>query len=241
MTAQDPARGSGEARLVTVSATYGAGGPIVARLLADRLGLPFVDRLLNPPPVAPPAIEERISPEERDEEPRPPMLEGLALLGTAWNIPVPRDVEDLPDRLRAANDATLRELLDQRGAVILGRAAALVLGRHPAAFHVRLDGPIERRAARGAAWENTDLATARSRLEAADTARSRSVQRLYGRDPADASLYHLVLDATAFDYDALVELIVIAARAAWSHDDSALRSDIANTRARLTRRSARSR
>src|SRR5581483_2305675 len=231
MTAQDPARGSGEARLVTVSATYGAGGPIVARLLADRLGLPFVDRLLNPPPVAPPAIEERISPEERDEEPRPPMLEGLALLGTAWNIPVPRDVEDLPDRLRAANDATLRELLDQRGAVILGRAAALVLGRHPAAFHVRLDGPIERRAARGAAWENTDLATARSR----------SVQRLYGRDPADASLYHLVPDATAFDYDALVELIVIAARAAWSHDDSALRSAIANTRARLTRRSARSR
>lgn len=235
----DTTPGGGRARLLTVSATYGAGGPIVARLLADRLALPFVDRLLDSGSAKPQPVEEGISAQERDEEPPPPMLEGLALLGTAWNIPVPRRLEDLPDRLRAANDALLRGLLDEGGAVVLGRAAAVVVGRHPAAFHVRLDGPVDRRATRGAAWEDVDLDTARSRLESADSARSRSVQRLYGRDPTDPALYHLVIDGTAFDYESLVEVIITAARAAWHHDDTAVAADIAATRARLRRLTTR--
>ena len=35
------------ARVVTVSATYGAGGALVAPLLAERLGVPFADRLID--------------------------------------------------------------------------------------------------------------------------------------------------------------------------------------------------
>ena len=34
-------------RLVTVSATYGAGGAVVAPTLAERLGVPFVQRATN--------------------------------------------------------------------------------------------------------------------------------------------------------------------------------------------------
>ena len=34
-------------RLVTVSATYGAGGAVVAPALAERLGVPFVQRATN--------------------------------------------------------------------------------------------------------------------------------------------------------------------------------------------------
>ena len=33
--------------LVTVSATYGAGGSVIAPRLADALGLPFLDRLIS--------------------------------------------------------------------------------------------------------------------------------------------------------------------------------------------------
>ena len=36
------------APLVTVSATYGTGGSIIAPRLAEALGLPFVDRLITP-------------------------------------------------------------------------------------------------------------------------------------------------------------------------------------------------
>ena len=36
------------APLVTVSATYGTGGSVIAPRLAEALGLPFVDRLITP-------------------------------------------------------------------------------------------------------------------------------------------------------------------------------------------------
>jgi len=54
---------------------------------------------------------------------------------------------------------------------------------------------------------------ARGRLRAADKARTAYVRRLYRCDPADASLYHLVIDSTAMPLDAVIELIVTAARA----------------------------
>jgi cytidylate kinase len=223
----------GRPRLVTISATYGAGGPVVAPLLARRLGLPFADRLPSPGSGPARASEEQITDDEADATPRHPVLEGFALLATAWNIPVPRQVEDLPERLRAANEATLRDLIDRGGAVVLGRAAAIALGRDPAAFHVRLDGPPDRRARRGSSWEGIDLDTARSRLEAADGARSQYVQRLYGRDPADPSLYHLVLDTTVLAVDTVLDLITTAAGVAWAHDDSRLAAEVAALRARL--------
>jgi cytidylate kinase len=34
--------------LVTISATYGAGGTVVAPVVADRLGLPLVERIVTP-------------------------------------------------------------------------------------------------------------------------------------------------------------------------------------------------
>ena len=33
--------------LITVSATYGTGGSVIAPRLADAMGLPFVDRLIS--------------------------------------------------------------------------------------------------------------------------------------------------------------------------------------------------
>ena len=80
-------------------------------------------------------------------------------------------------------------------------------------FHVRLDGPAERRVVQGAAIEGISEARARERLRAADKARTAYVRRLYRRDPADASLYHLMIDSTAMPLDMVIELIATAARA----------------------------
>ena len=96
--------------------------------------------------------------------------------------------------------------------MILGRAAAVVLGKDRG-FHVRLDGPAERRAAQGAAVEGISEEQARERLRTADKARTAYVRRLYRTDPADASLYHLVIDSTAMPLDTVIELIATAASA----------------------------
>jgi cytidylate kinase len=114
--------------------------------------------------------------------------------------------------LRGHGEAEIRCLLAGSGGVILGRAAAVVLGKD-GGFHVRLDGPPARRVVQGAAIEGISEEQARERLRAADRARTAYVRRLYRYDPTDVSLYHLVIDSTAIPLDTVVELILTAARA----------------------------
>lgn len=206
------------ARLVTVSATYGAGGSVVAPLLAKKLGLPFADRLTMPRRLSelPQFVSERATDDELAEAPRSTFLRGLALLSAEWNIPVPEDPSTLPAHVRARLLSTLEDLLASGGAVVLGRAAAIALGHRAGVYHVRLDGPVDRRVERGAAWEGVDLPTARKHLEQTDAARHRYVKQLYRVDPTDASLYHLVVDSTMLSIEDCVDLIAAAANAAWS-------------------------
>jgi cytidylate kinase len=166
-------------RVVTVSATYGAGGSLVAPLLAERLGLPFADRLIPADDAAPAGPGgECLTEEERAQTSKGRFFARLA-------------------------------------AVILGRAAAIVLAGHPRSFHVRLDGPPGRRAARAMQFESIDEETAKAHLEETDRARARYVDRLYGRDATDPHLYHLILDGTVMTSADVVDVIATAATAFW--------------------------
>lgn len=208
-------------RLVTVSATYGAGGSEIAPLLARRLGLRFADRLSGARKL-PTLPTEHATDDELADTPRSRFLDGLALISSDWNIPAPADPSKLPDHVRAQVLDGLEELIATGGAVVLGRAAAVALGRRTGVFHVRLGGPPDRRARRGAAWEGIDLATAARRLEETDSARARYVRTLYHADPADASLYHLVVDSTVLSVDTCVDVVASAATAAWRSEDDDL-------------------
>ena len=43
------------------------------------------------------------------------------------------------------------------------------------------------------------------------------LDRLYGRNPADPSLYHLVVDTTVLSFDDCVDVVARAAEAFWAH------------------------
>jgi cytidylate kinase len=204
-------------RVVTISATYGAGGSVVAPRLAQLLGLPFADRLIPPvdATIATPG-RERVTEEERRQTSTGRFLARLAHVTGGLGLPVPT-AEDMRDPIRQRVEESIATLVDGGGAVILGRAAAVVLAEQPRTFHVRLDGPYHRRVARAMSIEGTDEETARARLEETDRARSRYVERLYSRDPADPALYHLVMDATVLTSDDCVDLIARAADAFWRH------------------------
>jgi cytidylate kinase len=129
-------------------------------------------------------------------------------------LPVPSG-EDLRDTVADRVEASIARVAETGGGVILGRAAAIVLAGRPGAFHVRLDGPPDRRAARATAIEGIDEDVARSRMTETDQARARYVTRLYGRDLDDPRLYHLVVDSTVLPLDFCVELIAGAALQFW--------------------------
>lgn len=201
-------------RLITVSAAYGTGGSVVGPALARRFDLPFLPRVTVPAGHVgqPGACAEQLTAEEVKATPVHRLLAHFTQAMPAGPTQSPPSTHHQDEHLRGRGEAAIYRLLAAGGGVILGRAAAVVLGKEHG-FHVRLDGPTERRAARGAAIEGISEEQARQRLRAADRARAAYVRRLYRSDPADASLYHLVIDSTAVSLDSVIELIVTAARA----------------------------
>jgi cytidylate kinase len=201
-------------RLITVSAAYGAGGSVVAPALADRFGLAFLQRVTTSEShiAEPGPCEEQLSAEEVKVTPVHWLLAHLTQAMPTGPTQSPPSTHHQDEHLRGHGEAGIRRLLAAGGGVVLGRGAAVVLGKDRG-FHVRLDGPAARRVVQGAVIEGISEEQARERLLAADKARTAYVRRLYRCDPADPSLYHLVIDSTAIPLDTVIELIVTAARA----------------------------
>jgi hypothetical protein len=194
------------------------GGSVVAPALADRLGLPFLQRVttseghvaeLGP-------CYEQLSAEEVKATPVHRLLAHFTQAMPTGPTQSPPATHHQDEHLRGHGEAEIHRLLASGGGVILGRGAAVVLGKDRG-FHVRLDGPPERRIVQGAVIEGISEQLARQRLHAADKARTAYVRRLYRCDPADASLYHLVIDSTTTPLDTVIELILTAARAHEAH------------------------
>ncbi len=202
--------------VITVSATYGAGGSIIAPRLAAELGLPFVDRLISADAATHPeprSSQEGLVKGEQETTPTGRFLSYFARAATVGAVVGPDpDLQDDSD-IRARTEAALQPVAAGAPAVVLGRAGAVVLASRPRAYHVRLDGPVERRIAWAAPHEQLDLDAARRRQAETDRARTSFVKRLYRRDPAEPSLYHLIIDPTVLGVDAALDVIKLAATA----------------------------
>ena len=122
---------SDQVRLVTVSASYGAGGSVVAPALAERLGVPFVQRatistggLGGPEPCV-----ERLVPEESEITPVSRLLASFISAMPAGPTQSPPPVRHVDEDLRRHCEGDIRRLAAAGAGVILGRGAAVVLGK----------------------------------------------------------------------------------------------------------------
>lgn len=201
--------------VVTISAAYGAGGAEVAPAVAERLGLPFLDRAI-PARVAGRLGVPVAEAEANDET----VVHGLWRLVTSLGA-MPDPAGGVLPVLPALDERTYRqqtervvtEVADGDGGVLLGRAAALVLGERPGVLHVRLDGPEDRRLAAAVRRSQRPREQVRAEMAATDRGREAYVRHFYRCDPRSARHYHLVVDSTALPLDAVVDLVVTAARA----------------------------
>ncbi len=199
--------------LVTISAAYGAGGSLIGPRVAERLGVRFLDRAI---PVSV-ADQLEVTREGLSQRPVPQDVfrRWLPRFAPATHVFAGTASRDDPtemteDEYRKATEGVLHEYSDV-GAVILGRAAAVVLRDEPGALHVRLDGPPEGRIGQAMIVHQVDRPTAERELKIADRARETYVERWYGVNPHNPRLYDLVLNSTRISVDNCVELIVLAA------------------------------
>jgi hypothetical protein len=173
--------------------------------VAERLGLPLVDRAI-------PAV--LAADDELNEGAFGRLLtRALVHAGLFVGVPAAPGVGGVVADVADAEEA-IRQFADRGGAVILGRAAALVLKGRPDTLHVRLDGPVESRCKQATRHEGVDHETAARRQEQADRARRAYIEHFYPRTGAwtDIRHYHLILDSTVISLDGCAELIVRAAR-----------------------------
>ncbi len=199
--------------LVAISAAYGAGGSRIGPAVAERLGVPFVDRAI------PLAVAERLEVSLQEAAAHDDQICGSwlerALRGflggdAAAPAPLPADVVSSEDFRRATEDVLRRQAATGRG-VILGRASVVVLREDPRALRVRLDGRPKRRIAQAMRMQGLDRETAERGLRQIDRTHAEYMRHFYGVERDDPRLYHLMIDSTALALDACVDLIVRAA------------------------------
>jgi hypothetical protein len=202
--------------VVALSAAYGARGAVIGPALAERLGVPFVDRALalRVAGELDVSVDEAIS--QWDEPPQRSFVERIlsTFLGIDTGAPVgpPPEIVSPDDFRRAAEKAVLEQAATGAG-VILGRGAVAALRDDPDVLRVRLSGPADARLAYAMTASGLDEAAATAAMRRIDRYQADYLKEFYDVDIDAAALYHVALDATALDTDTCVELIEIAARA----------------------------
>lgn len=202
---------------VTISSSFGTGGSVVAPLVAERLGLPLLDRAIS----AGVAAQLRVSLEEAEgahfKRSRADRFLGVlaplagGVLGTG-TTPDGTFLGDDPMPFRERAETIMEEALTA-GAVILGRAGAAAFRSRPDVLRVRLFGARVDRIAHAAALLGIDVESAEKRQPEVDEARAQYVRRLYDVDIDDPDLYDLQIDSTRLPPAACADLVATAYRA----------------------------
>jgi cytidylate kinase len=195
--------------VVTISASYGAGGNWVAAQVAKRLGYRFVDRGI------PAQAAERLGvsvqhAEAHDQAAAPRFTRLLARLPNTSGVLVP---EATIDAFSRETEHVLIQAADSGEVVVLGRAAAHVLRDRPNTLHVRLDGPEQARVAQAMRLQAIDEHKAKSRQRNLDRLQVDYVKHFYHADPRDPRHYHILLNSTALPLETCVEVTANAVSA----------------------------
>lgn len=202
--------------VVTVSASYGAGGSEVGPAVAAALGLSFVDRLI-PASVAHELGVPLSDAEQKDETYDSRLWRIVSSMALVPDLAGagPLAYSTLADdrAFREKTEKVLSDIASGAGGVILGRAGAIVLKDEPDTLHVRLDGPRAARVRAAVRMTGRDEESCTAEMQATDAARTAYWRHFYRADPTDCHHYHLVVDSTLLPLDAVTDIIVRAARA----------------------------
>jgi len=169
--------------VVTVSRLHGARGGEVARKLAEELGLDLFDREIIQRIAESTHLSERVvSSLEKDRE-----------VLTDWLASIASSNYLSPVEFRYHLSRVVGALAHHGGAVILGRAAHLVLGPG-GALRVFVGAPLEARVRTVAERDGVDEREARRRIVSVEADRKAFLMKHFHADFADPSTFDIVVN-----------------------------------------------
>ena len=227
--------------VITINGPSGSGAVTVGHLVAQEMGLSFVDRmvttevakLVGKPAGALINKEQRVD-RFRDRLGRfvQTMLERSAMSGVSGEPYFGRGLESLPPEtymdLAGESTATAAKVDDKvfiqamttvvknlhraGNVVIIGRGANVILTDTPGVMHVGLLAPLEVRIETMIHRENFSREEALVYVEELERARETYFRKFFRVNPADPFLYHVMLNMGKMEQKTAAEVIVHAAR-----------------------------
>lgn len=200
--------------LITISRQFGAGGSAVAEIVARELGWSvvdneFIDAVSREAGLPKEEVAER---EERGPSFGERLARALAASPDVPLIPVaPTENPDEPTLVKAT-EAVVAEIARMGRAVLVGRAAVAVLGRHAEAIHVLLVAPKPFRTKVVMERLGVEEKAALKSVNDTDSRRARYHKEFYQRDWLDPVNYHMVLNTELLGFQGAATLIVDRAR-----------------------------
>jgi len=193
--------------IITVGRQYGSGGRYVAKMLSEKLNIPFYDKELLAEASKDSGICQEVL-ESYDEKQGKNLL--FALISGVPNRADPSGMYmDMPlnHRIFLAQFDTIRRLADEGPCVIVGRCADYVLRDHPSVLNVFIKASREERIRRVVKYYEVDPVKAEEMLKKADKQRA-SYYNYYATGTwGDVNNYHLCLDTGALGIEGCVEVI----------------------------------
>ena len=209
-------------RVICISQTTGAGGESVGRLVAERLGLRYVDEEI----VARAAEREKLEPElVADAEKRKSFLAryleefgeaaGLDQAYAYGALASPFVAEGAVQRgtegIRALIREAVRETADEGDVVIVSHAASMALGGREGVLRVLVTASPETRARRVGEAAGLDERLAARMVKDADAARADYLKRFYRVERELPTHYDLVVNTDVLGEEQAASLVVHAA------------------------------
>ena len=205
--------------VITVGREFGAGGETVGHLLAQRLGLEYLDSKI----VDEVARRLKVGTDvvESYDEKTGGLLDRLLRQLATVDFSTPQDVAawtpphgDLAWDPRKSVLAVTQEIIRRQAAtgdcVIVGRGAAFVLLDQPEVLRVFLRAPLDFRVQAIMESRSLDEAAAREYLKERDANSSAYIRQVYGHDWRHPSHYDLVVDTERIGHARAVEVIIAA-------------------------------
>ncbi len=193
--------------IVTFFESYGSGATVVAPLVAQALGVPYLGQKFSSEELE--DAEARRRAQQAEEGPLSRFFASFGHYGVD-NRSIPADQRD-DYEIALENTTTARDAVVD-GGVVPGRNATVILSEQPGALHVKLDGPLEARIARAAADAGIDEGRAAKRQAHEDRVRAEMSMRLYAWDPRENGHYDLIVNTHHLSTDQVIDLVVAASR-----------------------------
>lgn len=192
--------------IITVGRQYGSGGRYVARLLAEKLGIPFYDKELLAEVAKDSGFNEDLLQEHDEKNTRNFLFSmmGGQTMGDAGSMYL-----DMPlnHRIFLAQFDTIRRIAGQGPCVIVGRCADYVLRDQPNVLNVFIKADKEERIRRIVEYYGADALRAEEMIKKSDKQRA-SYYNYYATGTwGDVSNYDLCVDTGALGIVGAVDLI----------------------------------